>query len=103
MYLFFYLRYKLACSVLDGARPLSEGSSHLVVPVPLPPAGLHGDPNVTLRVRAEDRLGILQAENQLAWLAIVGQIPSPPVVDAQRLNDASLRDQKFRQSVCLKQ
>lgn len=97
MYLFFYyLRYKLACSVLDGARPLSEGSSHLVVPVPLrPPAGLHGDPNVTLRVRAEDRLGILQAENQLAWLAIVGQIPSPAVVDAQRLNDASLRDQSF--------
>ena len=89
IYLFIlYLRYNLACSVLDGARPLNKGSSHLVVPVPLSPVGFHGDPDITLH--AEDRLRILQAENQLVRFTIVGQISSPPVVNTQRLNDTFL-------------
>jgi hypothetical protein len=56
--------------------------------VPLSPVGFHGDPDITLH--AEDRLRILQAENQLARFTIVGQISSPPVVDTQRLNDTFL-------------
>ena len=66
-------------------------SSHLIVPVSVSPPRFHSDLNITLH--AEDRLRILQAENQLAWFTIVGQISSPPVVNTQRLNNTSLWDQ----------
>lgn len=78
----------MACSVFDGTRSLNKGSSHLIVPVSVSPLRFHGNLNITLH--AEDRFRILQAENQLAWFTIVGQISSPPVVNTQCLNNASL-------------
>jgi len=78
-----YLRCDLAFSVFDGTRSLDKRSSHLIVPVPVSPPRFHSDLNITLH--AEDRLRILQAENQLAWFTVVGQISSPPVVNTQRL------------------
>lgn len=85
---FFYLRCNMACSVFYGTRSLSKRSSHLIVPVPVSPLRFQSDLNITLH--AEDRLRILQAENQLARFTIVCQISSPPVVNTQRLNNAFL-------------